>query len=188
MSKDKPIQIIYFRWAGAFGPFKVKIPCGECTLTGDIIKDTLDKELAGIPIEVQEFDWLSHWWVPLLRGGWHAPIVMVENRVISQGVALNRGVFIEAVIRAHAERTPIRGNHLFGKENCSFCQKAKQHLDQNAVDYQYHDVIENPKALYEMIARVKPIIGPKTPVTTPQIWLNGEYVGGFNELIKRDSN
>jgi len=29
----KPVQILLYRWAGKWGPFKVKIPCGECTLT-----------------------------------------------------------------------------------------------------------------------------------------------------------
>ncbi|MEL7487655.1 MAG: hypothetical protein AAGJ87_10635, partial [Pseudomonadota bacterium] len=35
---------------------------------------------------------------------------------------------------------------------------------------------------YEMLARVKPIIGEETPVTTPQIWLDGAYIGGADEL------
>ncbi len=42
------------------GPFKVKIPCGECTLTSDTIKDVLANELAGVPVELEVKDWLSH--------------------------------------------------------------------------------------------------------------------------------
>ena len=40
-----------------------------------------------------------------------------------------------------------------------------------------------------MIGRVKPIVGPKTPITVPQIWIDGKYVGGADELaeiIKND--
>jgi glutaredoxin len=33
-----------------------------------------------------------------------------------------------------------------------------------------------------MLARVKPMIGAKTPITVPQIWINGEYVGGADAL------
>jgi len=33
-----------------------------------------------------------------------------------------------------------------------------------------------------MLARVKPIVGPKTPITVPQIWLEGEYIGGADQL------
>lgn len=181
--KYNPVHITVYRWAGSFGPFKIKIPCGECSLTGDIIEDVLKSDLADIPTEVKTFEWLSLWWRPLLRGAWHAPIVLVENQVVSQGVALNRGAFIQAVINAHATHTPIEGNHLFGKDNCSYCQQAKRYLDQAGINYQYHNVIKEPRALYEMLSYVKPIIGPKTPVTVPQIWLDGQYIGGHEDLM-----
>nr|MBT2979868.1 glutaredoxin [Vibrio anguillarum] len=45
----KPIKITLYRWAGSWGPFKVTIPCGECTLTKDILTDTFNSELEGIP-------------------------------------------------------------------------------------------------------------------------------------------
>jgi glutaredoxin len=46
-------------------------------------------------------------------------------------------------------------------------------------------VVKEPAALYEMIARVKPIVGPRTPITVPQIWLDGAYVGGADDLSQR---
>jgi glutaredoxin len=39
--------------------------------------------------------------------------------------------------------------------------------------------------MYEILARVKPIIEPKTPVTVPQIWLDGKYIGGNEMLLTR---
>lgn len=178
-----PVKIQVFRWAGQWGPFKVKIPCGECALTGSIIEDTLKKECAGIPVDVDTKDWLSHWWQPLFKGGWHAPIVMVEGKVISQGLALNRGLFTQAVVEAHARRTELSGTHVFGKLGCGFCKKAKEALADADRDFVWHDVVAEPGALYEMIARVKPEIGPKTPVTLPQIWVEGNYVGGTDPLL-----
>ena len=180
--KERPVRLTLYKWAGRFGPFKVKIPCGECALTEDVIQDTLENELAGIDVTLKTFDWLSVWWKPLLRGGWHAPIVMVEGRVVNQGDALNRGVLTEAVIRAHAKNTKLKGTHVYSKPGCSFCDQAKDYLDEAGIAYEEHDVISEPAALYEMLARVKPIIGPKTPVTTPQIWINDVYVGGAQEL------
>ena len=176
------VKITFYRFAGSFGPFKVKIPCGECSLTDDIIEDTLATELAGIPVEVETFDWLDVFWRPLKKGGWHAPIVMVDGQRISQGNALNRGVLTQAVVTAFAKKTPLTGNHLFGKENCPHCERAKAHLTENNIPFEYHDVIQSPRALYEMLARVKPEIGEKTPVTVPQIWLDGKYIGGADEL------
>ncbi len=176
------VKIQLYRWAGAWGPFKVTIPCGECSLTRDVLKDTFEKELQGIPVELEIKDWLSLWWEPLKKGGWHAPIVMVKDRVISQGQALNRGLLTQAVIAAHAEKSPITGNHLFGKQRCPHCQRAKGYLQHSGIDFTYHDVVESPRALYEMLARVKPIVGPKTPITVPQIWLDGCYIGGADQL------
>lgn len=180
----QPVKITLYRWAGQWGPFKVKIPCGECSLTQDVIADTMAVELAGVPVELVARDWLSEWWRPLPKGGWHAPIVMVEGKVISQGAALNRGVLTQAVIAAHSARTEISGNHVYGKQTCPHCVRAKGYLDQAGIDYAYHDVVREPAALYEMLARVKPIVGPKTPITVPQIWIDGAYVGGADALAE----
>ncbi len=176
------VPITLYKWAGAWGPFKVKIPCGECTLTLDIIKDTLETELAEVPVKFEVREWLSEWWKPLRTGGWHAPIVIVDGKLVNQGNALNRGVLTEAVINAHVKRTSVEGNQLFGKVTCPHCTKAKKQLSESNIDFTYHDVVKEPLSLYEMLARVKPLVGPKTPITVPQIWLEGNYVGGANEL------
>lgn len=68
----QPIKITLYRWAGNWGPFKVNIPCGECTLTKDILVDTFANELADVSVELEVKDWLSHWWEPLKVGAWHA--------------------------------------------------------------------------------------------------------------------
>ncbi|MEO1719255.1 MAG: glutaredoxin [Pseudomonadota bacterium] len=180
-----PIRVTLYRWAGKWGPFKVNIPCGECTLTGDILRDTFETDLAGIPVILEVKDWLTNWPQAMRRGGWHAPIVLVEDKIIGQGHALNRGVLAEAVIQAHVARTGISGNVVFGKATCPHCVRAKQILDASGVSYRYHDVVREPRALYEMIPRVKEKIGEKTPVTVPQIWLNGEYVGGADQLVEK---
>ena len=181
---EASVKISHYRWAGQWGPFKIKIPCGECGLTKSIIKDVVEHELSDIPIEIEEHEWLSEWWKPLFHGGWHAPIVMVEDKVINQGTALNKGLLIQAVVEAYAMKTEIEGNHLFGKDTCPFCQKAKKILDEKGIEFTYHEVVKNPKDLYEMIARVKPIIGPKKTLTVPQIWLDGKYIGGCDDLEK----
>ncbi len=179
----EPIKITMFRWAGKWGPFEVKIPCGECAVTQDILRDVVDKELAGVSVELDIREWLSEWWKPLKRGAWHAPIVMVEGKVVSEGEALNRGVLCQEITEVYAKRSQVAGNVLFGKQTCPHCQRAKQRLAEANIDYIYHDVVENPRALYEMFARVKPIVGPKTPITVPQIWLDGSYIGGADQLM-----
>jgi glutaredoxin len=178
----EPIKITLYRWAGSWGPFKVNIPCGECTLTKDILNDTFNNELDGIPIELEVKDWLSHWWEPLKSGAWHAPILMVEGKVISQGEALNRGVLVQSVIQEWTKRDTLSGNIVYGKATCPYCVKAKQMLDDAGIPYTYSDVVKDSAALYRMIPEVKAHIGLKTPVTVPQIWLEGEYIGGADNL------
>lgn len=182
---NETVNITVFRWAGAWGPFTVKIPCGECSLTKDIIQDCIDTDLEGIAVELELRDWLSEWWKPLPKGGWHAPIVLVNGKLISQGAALNRGALTQAVIEEATAYTPVQGNHIYGKSGCPHCVRSKGYLEQAGMAYEYHDVVKEPRALYEMLARVKPIIGPKTPVTVPQIWIDGRYVGGADELKQR---
>ncbi|HFG1786758.1 TPA: glutaredoxin domain-containing protein [Vibrio cholerae] len=179
-----PIKVTLYRWAGHFGPFKVNIPCGECTLTKDILADTFANELAGVPIELEVKDWLSYWWEPLKLGAWHAPIVVAASKVISQGEALNRGVLVQSIIKEWTKQDTLQGNIVFGKATCPYCVKAKQLLDTAGIDYRYHDVVKESAALYRMIPEVKAIIGEKTPVTVPQIWLNGQYIGGCDALEK----
>ncbi|MGC9422987.1 MULTISPECIES: glutaredoxin family protein [Vibrio] len=179
-----PINITLYRWAGQFGPFKVKIPCGECTLTLDILKDTFNHELSDVEINLQTKEWLSHWWEPLKFGAWHAPIVVVEGKLISQGEAMNRGVLIQAVINEWRKRQSLQGNIIFGKAGCPYCQKAQQALHEASISFQYFDVIKDSAALYRMIPEVKAMIGPKTPVTVPQIWLDSQYIGGYDALTQ----
>ncbi len=176
------VNVLLYKWAGSWGPFKVKIPCGECSLTLDIIHDTFANELSEVPVSFETREWLTEWWKPLPKGGWHAPIVMVDGKVVSQGNALNRGVLTEAVVNSHAGRSPLSGTKLFGKETCPHCTRAKTYLDEAGLEYEYRDVIREPLSLYEMLARVKPIVGHKTPITVPQIWVDGNYVGGADQL------
>lgn len=179
---SKPVKVILYRWAGSWGPFKVNIPCGECSLTVDVIEDTFANELADIPVELETHDWLSEWWRALRVGGWHAPIVVVGGRIVSQGHALNRGLLTEAVIAEYVKHSEKTGTHLFGKQSCPHCVRAKGYLDKAGIEFTYHDVVKEPRSLYEMLGRVKPIVGPKTPITVPQIWFNGKYVGGADQL------
>ncbi|MDQ6960189.1 MAG: glutaredoxin [Mariprofundaceae bacterium] len=178
------VNITLFRWAGSWGPFNIRAPCGECSLTSDVIVDAMAHELSGVPIHLDIRDWLSEWWRPFLKGGWHAPIVLVDGRVVSQGSALNRGVLSQSVIEAHAARTPLHGNILFGKHSCPHCKRARKYLEQAHITYDYRDVIKQPVALYEMLVRVKSIVGNAVPITVPQIWLEGDYIGNADALAK----
>ena len=185
MSLTNPIHIQIYTWDGQWGPFRIKVRCGECSLTKDIVHNLCKEFLSDIPTKISIDPWLDNWWRVLPKGGWHAPIVLVDGCVISQGEVIERDRLIHAVIRAHGKSSSFstKGWHIYGKKACPFCQKAVILLQNKKLLFTYRDVIQEPRALFEMLARVKPIIGHQTLLTVPQIFLGQKYIGTYNDLV-----
>ena len=65
---------------------------------------------------------------------------------------------------------------IYGTTNCTFCDKAKQLLIQHDKDYTFIDVAQDPiqtSAFFNKFPGVK---------TVPQIVLDDDHIGGYNEL------
>jgi len=76
------------------------------------------------------------------------------------------------------ERVALQGAQVsivYGKEGCPFCVKAKEHLDELGLEYEYIDLDEIGKTAAEVTGR--------DVTTVPQIYIRGEYIGGYEELI-----
>ena len=75
--------ITMYKWAGSWGPFRIKSACKEC----DISQAVLDRLVAEDKdcVEVEYKDWLPNWYSLLKYGAWHAPIVLINNKLYSQG-------------------------------------------------------------------------------------------------------
>lgn len=67
---------------------------------------------------------------------------------------------------------------IYGKANCGFCTKAKGLADQRGLKYEYKDVGINKDTLNELMDRA-----PVQVKSVPQIFINSEYVGGYNDLV-----
>lgn len=63
---------------------------------------------------------------------------------------------------------------------CGYCARAKGLLDKKGAAYDEMDVMMDDKKRNEMRARAK-------RTTVPQIFINGEYIGGSDELHALDS-
>ena len=63
---------------------------------------------------------------------------------------------------------------------CGYCARAKSLLDHKGVAYDEMDVMMDDKKRSEMRARAK-------RTTVPQIFINGEHIGGSDELAALDS-
>jgi ribonucleoside-diphosphate reductase alpha chain len=65
---------------------------------------------------------------------------------------------------------------VYGKANCPFCAAAKDELSIRGIHYDYIDLDEIGKTAAEVTGRkVK---------TVPQIYIEGQYVGGYDELME----
>ena len=62
---------------------------------------------------------------------------------------------------------------------CPYCHGARSLLDSKKVDYTVHDVTMNPSLRQEMRERSQ-------RQTVPQIFINGQPIGGFDELAMLD--
>ena len=63
---------------------------------------------------------------------------------------------------------------------CPYCARAKSLLERKGVDFETIDLMEQPNRRDEMIQRA----GGRTSV--PQIFINGEHIGGSDDLHALD--
>lgn len=72
----------------------------------------------------------------------------------------------------------IQGAEVYSKPNCPYCVKAKYLLTQRNIPFEEYDAVELRDKLVE---RVRNETG-QPPRTVPQIWLDGKYIGGYDQL------
>ena len=81
------------------------------------------------------------------------------------------------------ERVALQGDDrtiIYGKEGCPFCEMAKEELSLRGVQFDYVDLGEISKTAAEVTGRdVK---------TVPQIYIDGNYVGGYDDMMKQLNN
>lgn len=67
---------------------------------------------------------------------------------------------------------------VWSKDQCAFCEQAKNLLDSRGIEYEVRNIMHDwtREQLLEAVPNAR---------TVPQIFLDEEYVGGFNELRKK---
>ena len=66
---------------------------------------------------------------------------------------------------------------IFGKKNCTGCEQAKALLEAKGIGYEYVDVMTTPTA--------QALFRDNGWRSVPQILINDEWIGGFNELKEK---
>jgi len=77
------------------------------------------------------------------------------------------------------ERVALQGDDrtiVYGKDDCPYCARAKEELQLRGIPFDYVNLVEVGKTAAE-------VTGRKDAKTVPQIYVDGNYVGGYNELM-----
>ena len=67
---------------------------------------------------------------------------------------------------------------VWSKPACPFCVKAKNLLKNKGIEYEEKNIAEGYK-IEDLLALVP------NARTMPQVWLDGEYLGGYKELEEK---
>lgn len=183
----KNIRIEIYKWEGKFLFFKIKSKCGECSLNIRIIKHVIeDFKKIGINIDLIEKPWLDNWYKIIFKGGYHAPIVILNGKVIKQENVLTIEELKDKIIKEYVKNyKPEAGVHIFSLPDCPFCLSAKKLLKEKHYLYTDHDVLNNSLEMQKMIKIVK---GKVHPITLPQIFIDSKRIGGYDDLIEYFKN
>lgn len=68
---------------------------------------------------------------------------------------------------------------IFTKPDCFWCERAKEFLASQSIPFYTWDVGPGRDAMKRTLLRLVP-----DATTVPQIFIDGEHVGGYEELIK----
>lgn len=76
---------------------------------------------------------------------------------------------------------------IYSKPNCPYCVKAKYLLEKHNIEYQEYIISagfgeELLKENQQYVTREQLLEVAPNAKTVPQIWLEGNYIGGFTEL------
>lgn len=97
------IKITIYRWAGQKWFFRIHSECVECDLAVAQVQSLLSAH-PHWPVRFETKPWLSYLWESLRHGGWHAPVVLVDGRVIQQGKVPTRAELGAAMKQALSRR------------------------------------------------------------------------------------
>jgi len=74
---------------------------------------------------------------------------------------------------------------IYGNSRCGWCEKAKDLADRYELPYEYRNV-DNDHYLNEL--KIKLVEAQKRASTIPQIWWNGNYIGGYEDFAQEIEN
>ena len=181
-NSENEITITIYKWGGKFFPFTIKQKCGECSLSLRVIKHIIEQvEKEGINVKLIEKPWLNNWYTILHKGAWHAPIIFVNNTLVSQGDVISQEQLLDVIYNEYFKFFTLDEgeNYIFTLPSCPYCEKAKELLKNQDISFNELDVIQNSNNMRKLLRLVQ---GRIHPITLPQIFLEGRWIKGYDAL------
>jgi thioredoxin reductase (NADPH) len=72
---------------------------------------------------------------------------------------------------------------VWSKNGCPYCDRAKELLGGSGIKYEEHNISDSDELRTQLLETLEKV-APDSPKTVPQIFLDGEYVGGYRELCQ----
>lgn len=95
----KKVRVTLYKYEGKKWFFRIKDICEECETTEAFLKNLVKTKQFKNKVDLRVYPWLDNIFNLLLKGGWHAPIVMINNKVFSQGIIPDYRNFKQAVYK-----------------------------------------------------------------------------------------
>ncbi|MFQ5732770.1 MAG: trehalase family glycosidase [Planctomycetaceae bacterium] len=201
--KQPNVHLTLYRYAGRFLFLRIHKRCEACDVTYAVLNRLMADVFAGKPVKLRVAPWLDRWWKPLLRGGWHAPILLLDGKMFSQGSVPDVPALIRAVaarlgdeglaVRAdeYAKRkrpTATRDEDLvvYGSPACPHCRDLVRYLEVNDVRFVLRDVSSSPTAREELRTRTGSFQIPI--VCKGDRWISGTDRAALCELANIDGD
>lgn len=73
---------------------------------------------------------------------------------------------------------------VYSKDNCPYCVKAKHLLEKHGIVYTELNAVDHLQDLVKLVESA----GKPRPQSVPQIFLDDEYIGGYDQLASRLGN
>ena len=189
MTKKKTVRLTLYRYAGKFLFFRIKNRCKECDISYAILQRLMNEQLRGKAVSLRIVPWLDNFWKVIWRGGWHAPILTVNEKVFSQGKVpdipkllskigkiLNDTSLIQ-LGKAKIEKasSPEEDSEItvYFSPACPHCRQLLSYLDTNGIKYLGKDVTKTESARED----VERLTGR---LSIPVVVVKGEIINGFD--------
>ena len=99
VNRSTPTVTVY-KFTGWQGLFKIPESwCRECDMLVRATERAIESSEHHVDFQIKP--WFLWFWKPLFQfRAWHAPILVVENRLVSQGIVPDDATIIEAIEKA----------------------------------------------------------------------------------------